>query len=285
MKKLIFLLCFVCVSSFASIGELMNANGVKLYSEYYPNHTSKFKGTIVFVNGSGTSMGEWGQNKQFFQCVKNAGSLFLWDRSGLGGSPNNLNLSEKNPITAKLISDQLSSLLEKRHIPSPYIIVAHSYGAIYAGYFVLKHPTLVKGFLLVDPVPRDFTFSNKLMEPFISGIAYAEKYPATAVYKNYSGQDAEVFYQMMGLSKSKDEIKKLGEINNAIPVVIISSTRMEFKTKPIIGDWYTQQKQWLNKNPNSKIFQVKSGHFIQIDRPSVACKQINKLIGIVNNEK
>ena len=282
MRKLIFLLFFISLNAFSAIGELTNVNGVKLYSEYYQNPAAKFKGTIIFINGSGTSMGEWGQNKQFFQCAKNLSSLFLWDRSGLGGSPNNLNLSEKNPITAKLISDQLTSLLEKRHIPSPYIIVAHSYGAIYAGYFVLKNPTSVKAFLLVDPVPKNFTFSNKLMKSFEGGIAYARKYPATAVYKKYTEQDAEVFYQMIGFSKSKAEIRKLGDINNAIPVVIVSSTRMEFKTKPIVGDWYTQQKQWLNKNPNSKIFQVKSGHFVQIHRPHVICNQMKYLINTFN---
>lgn len=278
MKKLIFLLCFICVNCFAAVGELTSIHGVKLYSEYYPNPTAQFKGTIVFINGSGTSMGEWGQNKQFFQCAKNKGSLFLWDRSGLGGSPVNLKLSEKNPITAKLISDQLISLLKKRHIPSPYIIVAHSYGAMYAGYFVLQYPKLVKALLLVDPVPRDFLFSEKLMKPFEAGIAYARKYPSTMIYKKYAGQDAEVFYQMIGFSKSKNEIKKLGAINNTIPVVIISSTKMEFKTKPIAGDWYHQQKQWLNKNPHSKIFRVKSGHFIQIHRPRVVCNQIQSLL-------
>src|SRR3990167_5911745 len=77
-------------NAFSAIGELTNVNGVKLYSEYYQNPAAKFKGTIIFINGSGTSMGEWGQNKQFFQCAKNLSSLFLWDRSGLGGSPNNL---------------------------------------------------------------------------------------------------------------------------------------------------------------------------------------------------
>ncbi len=285
MRRLIFLLCFISLNVFAAIGELTNVDGVKLYSEYYPNNSAKFKGTIIFINGSGTSMGEWGQNKQFFQCVKNVGSLFLWDRSGLGGSPDNLNLSEKNPITAKLVGDQLASLLEKRHIPSPYIIVAHSYGAMYAGYFVLKHPTLIKGFLLVDPVPRNFTFSKKLMKSFGVGISYAQKYPAAKVYKNYTGQDAEVFYQMIGFSRSKDEIKKLGWINNAISVVIISSTKMEFKTKPIVGDWYTQQKQWLNKNSNSKIFQVKSGHFVQIHRPHIVCDQIKYLINELSQQK
>ncbi|HLB56561.1 MAG TPA: hypothetical protein VJK30_04455 [Coxiellaceae bacterium] len=51
MKKIIFLMCFISFSAFASIGKLTNVNGVKLYSEYYLNLTAKFKGTVVFING------------------------------------------------------------------------------------------------------------------------------------------------------------------------------------------------------------------------------------------
>lgn len=276
MKKLIFLLCFISFSAFA-VGQITTVqNGVKLYSEYYPNPTAKFKGTIIFINGSGTSMGEWGQNKKFFQCAKKSGSLFLYDRSSLGGSPQDTKLSAKNPITAKLISDQLAMLLQKQKIKPPYIIVAHSYGGMYAGYFVLTHPKLIKSVLMVDPVPRYFQFSNSLMGNIKSGTRYAMNHDETAVYKKYKGE-TEAIYQFLGFSQSKDELKKLGPISNKIPVVIISSTGMEYKVKPIVGDWFNQQKQWLNKNPDSKIFQVKSGHFIQIYRPNVVCKEIKKL--------
>lgn len=284
MKKLIFLLCFVSMSVFA-VGQLTTVQpGVKLYSEYYPNPTAKFKGNIVFINGSGTSMGEWGQNKKFFQCAKKAGSLFLYDRSSLGGSPQDTKLSAKNPITAKLISDQLITLLHQQKIKPPYIIVAHSYGGIYAGYFVLKHPELVKAVLLVDPVPRNFYFSNALMGNIKSGAQYAEHHSEAEVYKKYKGE-TESIYQLLGFSQSKDELKKLGSINNRIPVVIISSTGMEYKVKPIKEDWYTSQKQWLNNNPNSKIFQVKSGHFIQIHRPNVVCNQIENLVDMESKDK
>ncbi len=65
MKKLIFLLYFLSFSAFG-VGQLTTVqNGIKLYSEYYPNPTAKFKGTIVFINGSGTSRSEWGQKKIF----------------------------------------------------------------------------------------------------------------------------------------------------------------------------------------------------------------------------
>ena len=106
----------------------------------------------------------------------------------------------------------------------------------------------------------------------------------SSVYKKYKGE-TEAIYQLLGFSQSKDELKSLGSISGNTPIVIISSTNMEYKVKPIIGDWYSQQKQWLNKNPNSKIFQVKSGHFIQIDRPNIVCQQLNHLVNIAEKQK
>jgi len=280
MKKLIFLLYFISFSAFA-VGQLTTVqNGVKLYSEYYPNPASKFKGTIVFINASGNSMSEWKQNTKFFECAKKAGSLFFYDRSSLGGSPQDTNLSAKNPITAKLNSDQLAMLLQKQKIKPPYIIVAHSYSSMYAGYYVLTHPTLVQSILMVDPVPRDFEYSNSMMGNIKIAMQYAIHHDEATVYKKYQSEgETESIYQRLGFLKSKDELRKLGVINNNIPVVIISSTGMEYKVKPIIGDWFNQQKQWLNKNMDSGIFQVKSDHFIQNQRPTVVCKQIKKLAG------
>lgn len=277
MTKLLFLICVISFNAFA-VGRLtVISPDVTLYSEYYPNSKAKFKGTIIFENGSGTDMSEWKSNVSFFQCARRMGALFLYDRNGLGKSPPDLKLSEQNPITGRLISDKLLGLLKKRNIKPPYLFVAHSYGAIYAGYFTLKYPQLVKGLLLIDPVPRDFHFSKQRIQKYQSGLSKARKQSATYIYKNYTGSEAEVFYQLLGFTESKQSIKQWSNINNTLPVLIISSTAMR-KEKPIQEDWYSSQKQWLNSNSNSKIFQVSASHFIQIDQPKIVCEQIEKLI-------
>lgn len=56
------------------------------------------------------------------------------------------------------------------------------------------------------------------------------------------------------------------DIDHAISVVIISSTGME-EAHPLKEDWYTSQKQRLNKNPSSKIIRVTSDHFILLEKP------------------
>ena len=160
----------------------------------------------------------------------------------------------------------------------PYIVVAHSYGAIYAGYFVLKNPATVSGLFLVDPVPRDFNFSTKLMNKYRNAINEARIHPANYIYKKYGGAKSEVLYQMLGFQKSKQSIKQLGRVSDRIPIVILSATGME-KEHPLKEDWYTSQQQWLNKNSSSKIIQLSSDHFIQLEKPQKVCHELKKISG------
>lgn len=277
LRKFLFIVCLLASHAFAN-GKLTNLEpGISVYSEYYPNPTAEFKGTILFENGSGTDISEWKSNQSFFNCVKQSGSVFLYDRNGLGNSPPDLQLSAGHPITAELISVKLAALLKKLNIKPPYIIVAHSYGALYAGHFVLTNPTLVKGLLLIDPVPRDFNYSTEVVHKYKKGTEEAKIKPASYIYKKYSGSKAEVLYQLLGFKESKRAIEQLGDVDHAIPVVIISSTGME-ETHPLKEDWYTSQKQWLNKNPSSKIIRVSSDHFIQLEKPREVCNELQKLL-------
>lgn len=259
-------------------GHLTNIkSGVNLYSEYYSNNSTQFKGTIIFENGSGTDLSEWKMNPEFFTCIKKSGALFLYDRSGLGKSPPDFNLSPDNPITGELISDKLSLLLKKNKIKPPYIFVSHSYGAIYTSYFVLKNPNLVKGVILVDPVPRNFHFSINLMSKYNLGIGEAKKCSSLYIYKKYGGSIAEVIYQLIGFNQSIQTLKALGNISYKIPVVIISSTGMD-KEHPLQEGWYESQKQWLNDNSSSKALRVSSGHFIQLEEPQIICNEITEIV-------
>ncbi len=104
---------FLAINVFAN-GQYTKIGDVRIYSEYYSNPNAKFKGTILFENGAGTTLKEWTKNKSFFQCARRYGNLFMYDRSGLGKSSPDLSMSIKNPMTAKLINSKLIKLLKKR---------------------------------------------------------------------------------------------------------------------------------------------------------------------------
>jgi len=270
-----------------ALGKYIRVDNTTLYSEYYPNPKASFKGTIIFQNGAGTALGEWTKNKTFLKCVERYGNLFMYDRSGLGNSPPDLGMSTEKPMTATLINLKLSQLLKKENIKPPYILVAHSYGGMYAGYFAREYPKLVKGILMVDPVPPNYEWSDTFLKQYQSDIKKMKTLTSKKAYEQFTylkgeasnTMPAQLFYQLMGFAKTKAQINKLPPLHNQVPIIVVSSSFME-KNAPIKGDWYQLQKQWLNKNPNSKIIQVQSEHFIQLEHPRLICEQIKKLIDI-----
>ena len=169
--------CFFALQASAQVN-FTEIDGSLLHSQHYPNPNSRFKGTIIFQNGAGSSIGAWSANHTFFECIKQFGNLFLYDRSGLGKSSPDFSVSPLNPITAELVNSKLSQLLEKINIKAAYIIVSHSYGGIYAGYFARKHPNSVAGMLMIDPVPSNFQYSEQIQKNLIWPSQSLEKPPA-----------------------------------------------------------------------------------------------------------
>ncbi|ABM78847.1 alpha/beta fold hydrolase [Prochlorococcus marinus] len=287
LQKLIILssLCWP-LNAFAQVN-FTEINGSILHSQYYPNANAKFKGTILFQNGSGTSLKEWTENKTFFECIKQHGNLFMYDRSGLGESSPDFSISLRRPITAQLVNYKLLKLLKRNHIKSPYILVSHSYGGMHAGYFARKYPDSVVGMLMVDPVPSNYQYSNRIQKQFEIALTNMDKISSREAYKlhSFSRQNkgnmmtADSFYQQKGFHKSLEQVAKLPRMSSMFPIIIASSTYMD-KKAPIKGSWYNLQKQWLNQNPNSIIFKVNSGHFIQLTQPKLICEQLNQIVKI-----
>jgi len=287
LKKLIILSSLFHPSQAHAQPEFTDIDGVVVYSEYYPNPQSRFKGTIVFQNGSGASLKEWTDNAIFLKCIRQQGNALMYDRNGLGKSPPDSSISSDKPITAQLVNSKLIKLLRTKKIQEPYIVVSHSYGGLYAGYFARKHPELVAGMLMVDPVPRNYEYANQILETFKSTrkrlwhISSKEAYQRDNLDspRDRNMMTADSFYQQLGFDETIKQLEKLPPMSNQFPITIVSSTEMD-KNSVIKGDWYTLQKQWLNQNPESMIFKARAGHFIQLDRPKLICKELNKLVKI-----
>ena len=285
-KLLILASLFLPLHAYAQ-AKFTEIDGSILYSEYFPNPKSEFKGTIIFQNGSGTSLREWTDNKTFFNCVRRHGSALVYDRSGLGKSPPDFSISSEKPITAQLVNSKLRRLLKRKRIKAPYILVSHSYGGLYAGYFARKYPDLIAGMLMVDPVPRNYQYSNQILEKFRLTRSKLKNKSSKEVYRldnlksprESNIMTADSFYQQLGFDETKKQVAELPRMTSKFPITIISSSDMN-KNTLVKGDWYALQKQWLNRNPESMISQVLGGHFLQLDRPKLICKELNKLVGI-----
>ncbi len=76
--------------------------------------------------------------------------VIAYDRAGYGSSP-----KAEEPRTADAAADGLCALLTAAGAKRPVVLVGHDAGALYALRFAARHPSLVRGLVLVDPFPDD----------------------------------------------------------------------------------------------------------------------------------
>lgn len=75
-----------------------------------------------------------------------------YDRAGFGWSD-----AGPRPRTAGRIADELYELLMRAGVPPPYVLVGHSFGGLTIRAFAARHPSLVAGFVFLDPAhPEDW---------------------------------------------------------------------------------------------------------------------------------
>lgn len=73
-----------------------------------------------------------------------------YDRAGLGRSDRG-----SRPRTADAMVEELHALLGGAGVPPPYVLVAHSFGALVARLFAHRHPQEVAGMVMVDAAHED----------------------------------------------------------------------------------------------------------------------------------
>ncbi|HEX6261458.1 MAG TPA: alpha/beta hydrolase, partial [Actinomycetota bacterium] len=73
-----------------------------------------------------------------------------YDRAGLGRSERG-----PRPRTVHVMVEELRALLGAAGVPPPYVLVAHSFGALIAKLFAHRHPSEVAGIVLVDGAHED----------------------------------------------------------------------------------------------------------------------------------
>lgn len=73
---------------------------------------------------------------------------YAYDRAGLGWSD-----QAESPRLASRLVDELHALLGAAGVPTPYVLVGHSFGGLLVCMYAVKYPGEVAGLVLVDPLP------------------------------------------------------------------------------------------------------------------------------------
>jgi len=100
--------------------------------------------TIVLESGLMSTNLSW---TELQRDLEQSFRVVSYDRAGLGWSD-----LGPMPRTAERIVEELHQLLEKANIPTPYVLVGHSFGGLTMQLFAARYPQTVAGMVLVDAV-------------------------------------------------------------------------------------------------------------------------------------
>src|SRR6266496_4625433 len=113
--------------------------------------------TVILESGDRNDAEVWstplepGKSTVFPQVAKFT-RVCAYDRPGTVRDVNHLSRSTQVPMprTARDVVSDLHALLQKAHVPGPYVLAAHSLGGIFARLYASTYPNEVVGMVLVD---------------------------------------------------------------------------------------------------------------------------------------
>jgi pimeloyl-ACP methyl ester carboxylesterase len=119
-------------------GQLIDVGGHRLHLHC----TGSGSPTVVLEPGHGGSSSDFGW---ITPAVARETRVCVYDRAGRGWSD-----ATNGPQDGAHIAADLHTLLERAHVPGPYVLAGHSFGGLYIHSFAAQFPDQVAGMVLLD---------------------------------------------------------------------------------------------------------------------------------------
>ena len=129
---------FLDAKAYPAPGQLIDVGGHRLHLHC----TGSGSPTVVLEPGLGGASSDlaW-----LVPAVAQDSRVCVYDRAGRGWSD-----AATGPQDAVQIAGDLHTLLERAHVPGPYVLAGHSFGGLYVQTFAARYPDQVAGVVLLD---------------------------------------------------------------------------------------------------------------------------------------
>lgn len=256
--------------------------------------------TVILEAGGGNPWLSWYKVQPHVAAFTR---VCAYDRAGLGWSD-----PSPRPRTAKVIAEELHTLLQNGGVTGPFVLVGHSLGGMDARMFANQYPSEVVGMVLVDsshpdqenrfpPEAKKLAAASyyviRLMQ-FTLPIGLPRLVASRAVPPEVRPEFCAVFCRRQYLAAVRAEaaaqqensaqVRSLGPLSD-LPLVVLSHDpdKVRFPgnlTDPVNREWAKMQEELAHLSSNGSHVVVKgSGHDIQIDKPEAVVDAIRKVVG------
>jgi len=227
---------------------------------------------ILFEAGGGDDATVWTNITKPVRDITGA-TLITYDRAGFGKSELNPNERAIDKHGIENGAEELEAALAQLGYNGNIMLVAHSYGALYATLYAARHPKRVKASVLIDGSSACW-FTDDWIKTFGKERQSKERPKAESLGD---------FYQSENLPKTVD-IMRSTTFPPDIPVIDLVSENPPFSNNTDIDRWKDCHRQFANAQTNREgITAFGTGHYIFKDNPLLVVHVIVKAyIGIMD---
>jgi pimeloyl-ACP methyl ester carboxylesterase len=249
--------------------------------------------TVILEPGAGGSAASLGL---IAPAVARDSRVCVYDRAGRGWSD-----PAGSPPDGAQVATDLHRLLERAHVPGPYVLAGHSFGGLYVRTFAAKYPEEVAGMVLVDstaannnPVSQPKAGSYSVLDHVSSLVATTSRLGLGRLiadtsfselppkYRDDARATAVTAKQMSGVieeygaaNRSVPEAGRLRSLD-AKPLIVLTATRENSK------GWVADQNKTVKLSTNSlHRFEQGAAHASFVDDPDHAAAVIKAIHDVV----
>jgi pimeloyl-ACP methyl ester carboxylesterase len=256
--------------------------------------------TVVIEPGMGVDWVGW---RMVISKLLETNRVCVYDRAGYGWSD-----PGPQPRTALREAGELDTLLSRAHVPQPYLLAAHSYGAYIARIFASQHRNAVAGVVLVDPSHEDEPVVDLEAAKHAHGLRIRDALDLLPplgwqrLRRMYNGENAlppdlraaPQFYRARYLvASSLDQLKlernefESLRLTNAqvrqtvfprdLPLTVITATRDSERAGPGPTPRELHAQLARSSDFGKQIFATHSGHMVTVDEPDLVVTAVRDI--------